>query len=337
MLILKQEDKKTEERMTLRSRKPLHRRGAATQGEEEGGEVREEEPPEPDTNLGEVWVEEEVSHRGAPLAQPLPRSVLYTMSDSDTEVEAEWQEVKGRRNRRQGRHRRQTDGEKNLPPGQGGDKKEQSLPPLSDTEDEEDKDNNDDDDEDNNGEEEGEVREEQSMEPGSLLGLAGLAMWNGVCPGLGVTEIVVRCTTEDESEEEVVCDADTTRLPRCPLPLAQRRMLEVAKQKAAERQKAIQWLPSLLPAGPLPSPVNEELAEERRVQDAWDLAIRQAGGRGLEATTPGRGVLSQAAPVSPPPGQEKAEEARGSEFSMGRGAVVVAVEVVGDVVLVPDK
>ena len=73
-----------------------------------------EEPPD-----GDRGSEKEVSHRGAPLVKPLPRSVIHTMSDSDTEVEAEWQEVKGRRKRREGRRRRHIDRENNLLPGQG--------------------------------------------------------------------------------------------------------------------------------------------------------------------------------------------------------------------------
>ena len=108
-----------EERETPRSRRPLYRRGAATQGEGDGGEVREE-PPDPDlSTIGEgEEEEEEISHRDAPLTRPLPRTGLHCMSDSDTEVEVEWKEVERRRNRRERRHRHQTDGENNHNPVQ---------------------------------------------------------------------------------------------------------------------------------------------------------------------------------------------------------------------------
>ena len=121
-----------EERKTPRGRRPLYHRGAATQGEE-GGEVRQEEPPDPDlSHIGEGG-EEEVSHRGAPLTRPLPRSGLHSMLDSDTEVEGEWQEVEGRRNRRERRRRRQTDGENNPLPGQGEEGGSTSMAPERDT------------------------------------------------------------------------------------------------------------------------------------------------------------------------------------------------------------
>ena len=86
--------------------------------EEEGGGV--EEPPDmesieeelPDPHSADLsHIEEEVSHRGAPIT--LHRSGLHSVSDSDTEVEAEWQEVEGRRRRKERRRRHQIDGENN--------------------------------------------------------------------------------------------------------------------------------------------------------------------------------------------------------------------------------
>ena len=102
------------ERRSRRERKENSRYPGSIQYSQEEVEMEAEEPPD-----GDRGSEKEVSHRGAPLVKPLPRSVIHTMSDSDTEVEAEWQEVKGRRSRREGRHRRHTDGENNLFPGQG--------------------------------------------------------------------------------------------------------------------------------------------------------------------------------------------------------------------------
>ena len=113
---------------------------------------------------------------------------------------------------------------------------------------------------------------QRSMQPGSLLGLAGLAMWGQVQANPDTTEIVVGVSQEEGCEEVEVVDAgvmveeevvveETERFHRLPLPPGQKRMLEVAKLKAPERRKAARredWPPTLLPAGLQPPSVNED-------------------------------------------------------------------------------